>query len=141
MGSAVLVARISISAVQEGKTIQSKRGQTMNRSGWKTWCSAFLSVALISLPGTPLRSQQGPCATQIGPKMPDLIVDAALLRSQMFLSTENYGGNTCTVQEGCVSGPGKLLLPLFNGPTPKLRNSALLFRHPRLCSPPFSFPP
>src|SRR5260370_16936028 len=102
----------------------------MNRSGWKTWSAAFLSVVLILFPGLSLPAQQGACATQTGPKMPDLIVDAALLRSQIFLSTENYGGSTCTVQEGCVSGPGKHLLLRFNGTTANIAKPHLVIVDP-----------
>lgn len=81
---------------------------------------------LISFPGFPLLAQQGACAAQIGPKMPDLIVDANLLRSQMFLSTENCGGSTCTVLEGCVSGPGKHLLLRLNGSTANIGKADLV---------------
>lgn len=111
----------------------------MNRSERKTWCAAFISILLVSLPGTPLRSQQGPCAVQTGPKMPDLIVDAALLRSQIFLSTENYGGSTCTVQEGCVSGPGRHLLLRFNGSTANIGKADLVIGDPGSCGTLFVF--
>ncbi len=111
----------------------------MNRSAWKTWSAAFLSVVLILFPGLSLPAQQGACATQTGPKMPDLIVDANLLRSQIFLSTENYGGSTCTVQEGCVSGPGKHLLLRFNGSTANIGKTDLVIGDPAACGTLFVF--
>ncbi|HXJ06328.1 MAG TPA: lysyl oxidase family protein [Candidatus Acidoferrum sp.] len=111
----------------------------MNRSAWKTWGAAFLSVILISFPGAPLRSQQGACATQTGPNMPDLIVDGNLLRTQIFLSTETYGASTCTVREGCVSGPGKHLLLRFNGSTANIGKADLVIGDPGSCSTLFVF--
>src|SRR6266849_977760 len=111
----------------------------MKRSGRKRWCVALLSALLLSVPGTPLRAQPGPCAPQIGHKMPELIVDETLLKSQIFLSTENYGGNTCTVQEGCVSGPGKHLLLRFNGSTANIGKADLVIGNPASCGNLFIF--
>jgi len=51
----------------------------MKVSALKVCIFAMLVVLLSSPVGSPVRAQQGSCATQIGPKMPDLIVDQAVL--------------------------------------------------------------
>lgn len=105
----------------------------MNRSGLKIWGAAFLGGVLISLLGTPLQSQQGPCATQIGPHKPDLIVDQALLKSQIFLSQESFPGSSCRVKQGCVTSPGNHLLLRFNGSTANIGKAPLVIGDPASC--------
>src|SRR5438094_10369677 len=82
----------------------------MKTPGLKISILTLLAVVLCPPFGSPVGAQQGSCATQIGPKMPDLIVDQALLGAQMFVTEETFGNSTCTVKENCVTSPGKHLL-------------------------------
>ena len=105
----------------------------MKPSGWKTWRVAFLSIGLVCVSGSLLRSQQGPCGTQIGPQKPDLIVDQALLQSQIFLSEETFGSSTCVVKDGCVTSPGKHLVIRFNASTANVGKADLVIGNPDNC--------
>src|SRR5260370_4227332 len=111
----------------------------MRISGLKICIVALLAVLLSSPLGSPVRAQQGTCATQIGPKMPDLIVDQAVLASQMFVTEETFGGSTCTVKEGCVTSPGKHLLLRFNGSTANVGKADLVIGNPGSCGSLFIF--
>ena len=64
----------------------------MKISGLKVFIFAMLFVVLCPPIGSPVRAQQGSCATQIGPKMPDLIVDQVVMGAQMFLTEETLHG-------------------------------------------------
>lgn len=97
-------------------------------------CAVAILVALLCYPvDSPVRAQQGACATQIGPRKPDLIVDQKLLGSQMFLTTEKISGDSCTVMEGCVTSPGKHLLLRFNGSTANIGQADLVIGNPPNC--------
>ena len=98
--------------------------------GWKF---AFFVVAAIFVAGRPVRAQLGTCATQIGPHLPDLIVDQNLLKSQIFLTEETFNRNSCTVQEGCVTSPGKHLLLRFMSSTPNIGKADLFVGNPADC--------
>src|SRR5260370_2752641 len=111
----------------------------MRISGLKICIVALLAVLLSSPLGSPVRAQQGTCATQIGPKMPDLIVDQAVLAAQMFVTEETFGGSTCTVKEGCVTSPGKHLLLRFNGSTANVGKADLVIGNHAACGALFVF--
>src|SRR5207245_4046952 len=98
----------------------------MKISALKIFLAALLVVALCPPIGPLVRAQQGSCATQVGPKMPDLIVDQAVLGSQMFVTEESFGNSTCTVKENCVTSPGKHLLLRFNGSTANVGKADLV---------------
>jgi hypothetical protein len=103
-------------------------------------CVVAFLVAVLCIPmRSPVQAQQGPCATQIGTLKPDLIVDQALLGSQMFLSEENFGNSTCTVKENCVTSPGKHLLLRFNGSTANIGQADLVIGNPGNCGSLFIF--
>jgi lysyl oxidase len=98
-------------------------------------CVVSLLIILLSSPvGTPVRAQQGLCATQTGPHMPDLIVDQPLLGSQIFLTQESFPGSSCRVKDGCVTSPGNHLLLRFNGSTANVGKAALVIGNPANCS-------
>src|SRR6266852_1374904 len=111
----------------------------MKISALKVCVFAMLVVFLSSPVGSPVRAQQGSCATQIGPHKPDLIVDQAVLASQMFVTEETFGGSTCTVKEGCVTSPGKHLLLRFNGSTANVGKADLVIGNPGSCGSLFIF--
>src|SRR5258708_4993024 len=111
----------------------------MKISGLKVFMFALLVVVLCPPIGSPVRAQQGSCATQIGPKMPDLIVDQAVLGAQMFVTEESFGSNTCTVKENCVTSPGKHLLLRFNGSTANVGKADLVIGNPGSCGTLFIF--
>ena len=94
---------------------------------------ALLVLAITFLCGTPAWAQLGPCATQIGPKLPDLIVDENLLKTQIFLSEETFGASTCTVKEGCVASSGKHVLLRFMSSTPNIGKADLFIGNPSEC--------
>ena len=101
---------------------------------------ALLVILLLTTPmGSPVRAQQGTCATQIGPKMPDLIVDQLVMGAQMFLTEETFGNSTCTVKEGCVTSPGKHLLLRFNGSIANVGKADLVIGNPGSCGNLFTF--
>ena len=97
-------------------------------------CIVAILVAVFCYPAdSPVRAQQGACATQIGPKKPDLIVDQKLLRSQIFLATEKVPKGSCTIMEGCVTTPGKHLVLRFNGSTANIGEADLVIGNPPNC--------
>jgi len=97
-------------------------------------CIFAIFVAMLCYPvDSPVRAQQGACATQIGPKKPDLIVDQKLLSSQMFLATETVRAGSCTMMEGCVDSPGKHLVLRFNGSTANIGEADLVIGNPPNC--------
>src|SRR5258707_6238099 len=77
--------------------------ETMKLSVVRASIVAILVAVLCYPVDSPVRAQQGACATQIGPRKPDLIVDQKLLSSQIFLATENVRAGRCTIMEGCVT--------------------------------------
>jgi hypothetical protein len=85
------------------------------------------------LPGRSVVAQLGPCATQIGPKRPDLIVDGALMKAQMLLTEETFGPSSCTVNEGCVTSPGTHLVLRFTSSTPNIGQADLFIGNPSNC--------
>ncbi len=111
----------------------------MKISGLKVFMFALLVVVLCPPIGSPVRAQQVSCATQSGPKMPDLIVDQAVLGAQMFVTEESFGNSTCTVKENCVTSPGKHLLLRFNGSTANVGKADLVIGNPGSCGNLFIF--
>lgn len=105
----------------------------MKISGLKVFMLVLLIMVLCPPLGSPVRAQQASCATQVGPHKPDLIVDQALLKSQIFLSEESFPGSSCRVKQGCVTSPGKHLLLRFNGSTANVGKAALVIGDPASC--------
>ena len=90
--------------------------------------AAFLIAAAL-----PAGAQIGPCAVQIGPLLPDLIVDRDLLRAQVYVTEETFAATGCTVKEGCVDSPGTHLVLRFMSSTPNIGKADLVIGDPRLC--------
>src|SRR5216683_1957556 len=111
----------------------------MKISGLRVFLVALLVVVLCPPIGPPVRAQQGSCATQIGPKMPDLIVDQAVLGAQMFVTEESFGNSTCTVKENCDKSQGKHLILRFNWSTANVVKADLVIVNPVSCGNLFIF--
>ena len=105
----------------------------MKLSAVKVCVVAIVAMVLCYPADSPMRAQQGACATQIGPQKPDLIVDQKLLSTQMFLRTETTPNGSCSLLEGCVASPGKHLLLRFNGSTANVGQADLVIGNPPDC--------
>ncbi len=90
----------------------------------------LLGTLLLTTSGD---AQVGPCATPIGPDLPDLIVDQDLLRAQMYVTEETFSATGCTVAEGCVTSPGTHLLLRFMSSTPNIGKADLVIGDPTNC--------
>lgn len=91
-------------------------------------------VPLIFFLGSPVaEAQLGPCATQIGPLLPDIIVDAQKLKNQLIGSEETFSATSCTVAEGCVDSSGTHLLLRFTSNTPNIGQTDLFIGDPSNC--------
>lgn len=77
--------------------------------------------------------QLGPCATQIGPLLPDLIVNADKMKAQMFVTEETYSALSCTFIEGCITRSGTHLLLRFTSNTPNIGQTDLVIGNPNDC--------
>jgi len=53
-----------------------------------------------------------------GGNLPDLGVDSNDLQQSLLIETQNFGGDSCAVVEGCVDGTGQRKLLRFNTTTP-----------------------
>src|SRR5437868_15534704 len=75
-------------------------------------------------------------SAQLGPQLPDLIMDSQLLASQVFVSEEQFSPKSCTVVEGVVTKPGKQVVLRFNSSTPNVGTADLYIgdpaQHPEL---------
>lgn len=85
------------------------------------------------LSATEAMGQLGPCATQIGPLLPDLIVDRDLLKAQVYVTEETFSTTGCSVIEGCITSPGTHLLLRFMSSTPNIGKADLFIGDPRNC--------
>jgi len=96
----------------------------------------FLVLILVGVAGlsaSAVKAQVGMCAIQTGPLQPDLIVDQAPLKSEIYLSEEHFSGNDCAVDENCVTKPGNHLLLRFTTSTPNIGQTALVVGNPAAC--------
>jgi len=93
--------------------------------------AVILAAALLST--GPVAAQLSQCAVQIGPLLPDLIVDQQKLVSQIFVSEEQFNNNDCNVVEGCVTKAGKHTLLRFNTSTANVGQAALVIGSPSGC--------
>ncbi len=109
------------------------KANTRSRSLSRWTSLLFLTALGALLLSTPGGGQIGPCATVLGPNLPDLIVDQDLLRAQAYLTQETFSASGCTVVEGCVSSPGTHLLLRFMSSTPNIGQADLVIGDPTLC--------
>ena len=103
--------------------------------------AVLLATAVVVLWPRPAAAQLGPCATPAGPKLPDLVSDAQLLTTQMYVSEEQFNANSCAVVEGVVSKPGKQTLLRFNSSTANIGRADLYIGDPAQCPALFEFSP
>ncbi len=94
---------------------------------------ALISFVVLCFIASGLQAQLGPCAVPIGPDLPDLIVDAHFLKTQMYVTEETFSAAGCTVREGCVTEPGTHLLLRFNSTTPNIGKADLFIGDPHAC--------
>jgi len=94
---------------------------------------AAVVVAAALLSTGPVAAQLSQCAVQIGPLLPDLIVDQQKLVSQIFVSEEQFNNNDCNVVEGCVTKAGKHTLLRFNTSTANIGQADLVIGSPSGC--------
>lgn len=94
-----------------------------------------ITILLLFAASIPLNgvAQTGPCATQIGPKLPDLFVDEDKLRSQVHVTEETFSPTSCTFLESCISRPGTHLLLRFTSNTPNVGEADLVIGDPNEC--------
>jgi len=100
---------------------------------------AAVVLAAMLLSTGPVAAQLSQCAVQIGPLLPDLIVDQQKLVSQIFVSEEQFNNNDCTVVEGCVTKAGKHTLLRFNTSTANVGEADLVIGDPGPCLSLFHF--
>ena len=84
-------------------------------------------------------AQLGPCATPLGPDLPDLIVSRQALRMDKSLTEELIETNDCELIEGCVRAAGQRRLLRFTTSTPNIGAAALVIGDPSQCSLLFHF--
>jgi hypothetical protein len=98
--------------------------------------SLFTGLAIAACIGSSVsRAQTGLCATVVpGQPLPDLIVDAQRLRSDLVLSVENFARTACAVVEGCVTSRGAHVLLRFTSATPNVGQGDLVIGDPNQCS-------
>lgn len=93
-----------------------------------------LCVALIWFGQYRGYAQTGPCATVVqGQPLPDLIVDANRLKSDLVVTVENFSRTVCAVLEGCVSSRGSHELLRFTSATPNVGQGDLVIGDPYQC--------
>lgn len=91
------------------------------------------ALVMALLPAGAALAQLGPCAVQIGPKLPDLIVNRDKLAAQFHIEETEFPPNSCTVVEGCISGTGKRRLLRFTSNTPNIGEADLFVGDPKNC--------
>ena len=94
---------------------------------------SFVVLLWCVLPVASALGQLGPCATPIGPKLPDLIVHKDKLEAQWHIEQSEFPAGSCTVLEGCISGTGKRRLLRFTSNTPNVGDADLFIGNPSDC--------
>ena len=94
--------------------------------------SLAAAVALLAVPIVAL-ADTGPCATNTGGALPDLIVNASKLAQYLSVGDEKFDPKMCAVQEKFVSGPGLHTLLRFTSSTPNIGAGALVVGNPASC--------
>ncbi len=88
--------------------------------------AAFLSASAAL-------AQLGPCATVLGPNLPDLIVRQDKLEAQWHVEEQEFASNSCTVVEGCITGTGQRRLLRFTSSTPNIGEADMFIGAPANC--------
>lgn len=89
--------------------------------------SAFALSPLVALGDT------GPCGTNAGGTLPDLIVNPVKLAQYLSVGEEKFAPSSCSLQEGFVSSPGWHTLLRFTASTPNVGAGALVIGNPQNC--------
>jgi hypothetical protein len=69
----------------------------------------------------------------VGNPLPDLIVDAQRLKSDIVISVENFSRTACAVIEGCVKSRGSHEVLRFTSATPNVGQGDLVIGNPDNC--------
>ncbi len=94
---------------------------------------ALLAAAAFVLPPLAALADTGPCGTNTGGALPDLIVNPLKLAQYLSVGEEKYAPSSCSVHEGFVSGPGWHTLLRFAASTPNVGSGALVIGNPQSC--------
>jgi hypothetical protein len=99
-------------------------------------------VALTAAAGSGMaRADTGPCGTNVGGPLPDLVVNGTKLAQYVAVSEEKFTSSSCAVQEGFVSGPGWKTLLRFTTSTPNIGPGALVIGNPANCPALYQYSP
>jgi hypothetical protein len=93
---------------------------------------ATLLLVALAFPAL-ARAQLAPCATPVGPDLPDLIVHRRALRADKMLADEFVETNSCELIEGCAGAAGQRRLLRFTTVTPNIGATALVIGEPSQC--------
>ena len=104
------------------------------------WRVTLAAVAAAACPWL-AHADTGPCATNIGGPLPDLIVNAVKLAQYLQVTEEKFTAQSCAVQEGFVSGPGWKTLLRFTTSTPNIGPGALVIGNPQSCPALYDYSP
>lgn len=96
------------------------------------WRRTTLALAAAACPWFAL-ADTGPCATNTGGALPDLIVSGTKLAQYLSVGEEKFTASSCSVQEGYVPSPGWRTLLRFATSTPNIGPGALVIGNPASC--------
>jgi hypothetical protein len=99
------------------------------------------AIAISVLTPLAARADTGPCGTDVGAPLPDLVVDVAKIRQSLTVTEEKFAKASCATQEGFVSGPGPHTLLRFATSTANVGAGALVIGDPAACPGLFEFSP
>ena len=77
----------------------------MKSSASARWRSSALALVAAACPWL-AQADTGPCATNTGGALPDLVVNGTKLAQYLSVSKEKFTAASCSVREGFVSSPG-----------------------------------
>ena len=104
----------------------------MKPSASARWRSTALALAVAACPWL-AQADTGPCATDTGGALPDLIVSGTKLAQYLSVGEEKFTASSCSVQEGYVPSPGWRTLLRLDRKSTRLNSS-----HERLSRMPSS---
>ena len=104
----------------------------MKPSASARWRSTALALAAAACPWL-AQADTGPCATNTGGALPDLIVSGTKLAQYLSVGEEKFTAASCSVQEGYVQSPGWRTLLRFATSTPNIGSGTLLIGNPASC--------
>ncbi len=95
-------------------------------------------LLILTLSATPAFAQLGPCATPIGPLLPNIVSFANVSKQSQFISTETFAADSCSVSDGEVT-PGTHTLLRFTSQTGNIGQADINIGNPANCTSLFEF--